>query len=71
MRSLAESASRQLRAWADHLQNSPITGQRHLNDAVRRKDDQKKRMDAFEAELERIRKGGKPPEHWGKDDTQE
>src|SRR5271167_3802525 len=29
---LAESISRQLRAWADSLQNSPITGQRHLTD---------------------------------------
>jgi len=28
----AESCSRQLRAWADTLQNSDIKGQRHLND---------------------------------------
>ena len=33
--SAAESCSRQLRAWADSLQNSPIQGQRHLNQAVR------------------------------------
>jgi four helix bundle protein len=32
---LAESCSRQLRAWADSLQNSAITGQRHLNDKSR------------------------------------
>jgi len=31
LKSLAESCSRQLRAWADHLQNSDIQGQRHLN----------------------------------------
>lgn len=32
---LAESCSRQLRAWADSLQNSEIKGQRHLNDRSR------------------------------------
>jgi len=32
---LAESCSRQLRAWADSLQNSGIAGQRHLNDKSR------------------------------------
>lgn len=32
---LAESCSRQLRAWADSLQNSDITGPRHLNDKTR------------------------------------
>lgn len=32
---LAESCSRQLRAWADSLQNSGITGPRHLNDHTR------------------------------------
>ncbi len=35
LRTLAESCSRQLRAWAASLQNSPITGQRHLNDQTR------------------------------------
>jgi four helix bundle protein len=39
---LAESCSRQLRAWADTLQNSDIKGQRHLNDGVRRKAEVKK-----------------------------
>jgi len=56
LKSLAESISRQLRAWADHLQNSPIAGQRHLTDAVRKQDDQKKRMEAFDAELDRVRR---------------
>ena len=37
LKSLAESCSRQLRAWADALQNSEIKGQRHLNDSVRRR----------------------------------
>jgi four helix bundle protein len=47
LKSLAESVSRQLRAWADSLQNSPITGQRYLTDKTKRADDQKKRQDAF------------------------
>jgi len=33
--SVAESCSRQLRAWADSLQNSDITGPRHLNEKSR------------------------------------
>ena len=36
LKSTAESCSRQLRAWADHLQNSDIKGQRHLNEKTRR-----------------------------------
>lgn len=32
---LAESCSRQLRAWADKLQNSDIAGPRHLNEKSR------------------------------------
>ncbi len=35
LKSLAESCSRQLRAWADSLQNSDIKGPRHLNDKSR------------------------------------
>ncbi|UCD52668.1 MAG: four helix bundle protein [Phycisphaerales bacterium] len=30
LKTLAESCSRQIRAWADHLQNTDIKGQRHL-----------------------------------------
>jgi four helix bundle protein len=35
LKALAESCSRQLRAWADSLQNSDIKGPRHLNDKSR------------------------------------
>ena len=31
----AESCGRQLRAWADSLQNTDIEGQRHLNEKTR------------------------------------
>ena len=35
LKPLAESCSRQIRAWADSLQNSDIKGQRHLNEQTR------------------------------------
>jgi four helix bundle protein len=47
----AESCSRQLRAWADHLQNSHIKGQRHLNDSVRQQAAQKKAAATFQEKL--------------------
>jgi four helix bundle protein len=49
--SLAESCSRQLRGWADSLQNSDIKGQRHLTDKSRAADYKKKRVAAFDKEL--------------------
>lgn len=36
LKPLAESCSRQIRAWADALQNSDIKGPRHLNDQSRK-----------------------------------
>src|SRR5205823_9846836 len=40
LKSVSESCSRQLRAWADSLQNSPIKGQRHLNQRERNQSEQ-------------------------------
>jgi len=51
LKSIAESCSRQLRGWADSLQNSDIKGQRHLTDKSRREDDKKKRVASFDREL--------------------
>lgn len=48
---LAESCSRQLRAWADSLQNSDIKGQRHLNEASRHQQDAKRKAVAFQKTL--------------------
>jgi four helix bundle protein len=36
LKSIGESCSRQLRAWADHLQNTDIKGQRHLTEKTRK-----------------------------------
>jgi four helix bundle protein len=44
---LAESCSRQIRAWADKLQNTDIQGQRHLNERTRHAYDAAHRADAF------------------------
>jgi four helix bundle protein len=44
---LSESCSRQLRAWAETLQNSDIKGQRHLNRKATALSSQAKRAEAF------------------------
>ena len=55
----AESCSRQLRAWAETLQNSDIPGTRYLNDGVRRREQQKKRAtDVQQRLLDAL-----PPDH--------
>ncbi len=51
LRSVAENCSRQLRGWADSLQNSEIKGQRHLNERTRAQDDQKRRAAALQKKL--------------------
>lgn len=51
LKSLAESCSRQLRAWADSLQNTEIKGQRHLNAQTRGVFEQKKRAAAFRRQI--------------------
>jgi four helix bundle protein len=52
LKSKAESISRQLRAWADSLQNTDIRGTRYLS---RRIDKQRHEREEFLAELEQIR----------------
>lgn len=51
LKSRAESISRQLRAWADTIQNMPIKGQRYLNDKVRQIEQRKRDRDEFLREL--------------------
>ena len=55
----ALSCSRQLRGWADSLQNSDIAGQRHLTERARRDYDQKKRS----AEVQKVLLSHLPPNH--------
>ncbi len=66
LKSIAESCSRQLRAWADSLQNSDIKGQRHLNDHSReqwRKRTQYKASRQQFEEAERAIVSKLPPDH--------
>ncbi|HEX5706877.1 MAG TPA: four helix bundle protein, partial [Pyrinomonadaceae bacterium] len=51
----AENVSRQLRAWADSLQNSEIKGQRHLNEKVRKRSQAQREREEFLEELRRVR----------------
>lgn len=75
LRSLAESCARQLRAWADSLQNCGIKGQRHLNDAARKsyqakqssnaywnrlEEEHRRRIDAWSQQMARNQTGAQP-----------
>lgn len=54
LKSRAESISRQLRAWADSLQNMDISGQRYLTNRTRQHQEQKKRAEAFLSKLKQV-----------------
>ena len=56
LKSLAESISRQLRGSAQHLQDTPIRGQRHMTSKSRQIDEARRDRDEFLRELEEIRK---------------
>lgn len=66
LKSSAESVARQLRAWADSLQNSDIKGQRYLTDKTRRaaaaSDEQQKFLEELrrcqEENMARVQKMG-------------
>ncbi len=63
---LSESCSRQLRAWADSLQNSEIAGPRHLNDQTRsnyQKKQSRQRGQQRLHELQRAQIEKLPPQH--------
>jgi four helix bundle protein len=67
LKSIAESCSRQLRGWAESLQNTDIKGQRHLTAKVRRESEDKTRAANFQKEL--LRK--LPPAHPLRKDAEE
>lgn len=51
LKSSAESISRQIRGWTNVLQNTPIRGQRHLNDRTKSAFEQDKSRSAFQEML--------------------
>ena len=55
LRGLSENISRQLRGWADSLQNSEIKGQRYLNDKTKQEEQRKKDRADAQAEFQRMR----------------
>ena len=60
LKSRSESISKQLRAWADSLQNSDIRGQRYLTNKTRRATKESREREEFLEELRRIREGHPP-----------
>jgi four helix bundle protein len=54
LKSLAESISRQLRGWSQHLQDTPIRGQRHLNAKTRQVEQARRDRAEFLKELQTI-----------------
>lgn len=59
LRAIAENCSRQLRGWAESLQNSDIKGQRHLNQGAQERYEQQRRAAALQKRLLEML----PPEH--------
>lgn len=55
IRGRAENIARQLRGWADSLQNSDIKGQRHLNDKVQQETQRKQEHAEILAEERQFR----------------
>ena len=51
LKSLAESCSRQIRAWANSLQNGNIQGQRHLHKQSQSEYQRKQRFAAFQRQV--------------------
>jgi len=62
LKSLAESCGRQLRAWSDALQNSDISGQRHLTDHSREAYNRRRNTHAFLAKVKAVQHGADPCE---------
>jgi len=63
LKSLAESCSRQIRGWANSLQNSDIKGQRHLNERTRSIYQNKKRSEEFERFLQDTVRKARPQDY--------
>lgn len=57
LKSLGEGVSRQLRGWADSLQESPIKGQRYLTQKTRRVDRAWRERELMLEELRKIQTG--------------
>ena len=63
LKSLAESCSRQIRGWADSLQNSDIKGQRHLTDGSKQQYHAQRRADAFAKKIDDYVRQARPQDY--------
>ncbi|MFH1717680.1 MAG: four helix bundle protein [Planctomycetota bacterium] len=71
LKALAESCSRQIRGWADNLQNSDIKGQRHLNDISRQQYEFQRSSDVFNRHIDEMVRRARPQDYPEEDDEQE
>lgn len=53
-KSVCEGVSRQIRGWANSLQNSEVKGPRHLNDKTRQAIEQRQQRDTFQKQLDAL-----------------
>jgi hypothetical protein len=63
LKSQGESIARQVRGWADSLQNSGIKGQRYLTEKTRRATESTRKREEFLERLRAIREAKKPQAH--------
>jgi four helix bundle protein len=63
LKSLAESCSRQIRAWADNLQNTDIKGQRHLTDRSKEVYKAQRRADEFTKQIDQYVRQARPQDY--------
>ena len=63
LKSLAESCSRQIRAWANNLQNSDIKGQRHLTDTSKAQYEFQRSADVFTRHIDEIVRRARPQDY--------
>jgi four helix bundle protein len=63
LKSLAESCSRQIRAWANNLQNSDIKGQRHLNDSSKQQYQSQQSADVFIRNIDEMVRRARPQDY--------
>ena len=61
LKTKAESCSRQLKAWAQSLQDSEFKGERHVNVKTKRADQAAREREEFLKELAEIREKGATP----------
>ena len=71
LKSKAESCSRQIRAWANNLQNSDIKGQRHLTDTSKVQYESKRSAEVFSRYIDEVVRKARPQDYPEEDEEEE